>query len=130
MPFEVQGISHVDAEELKQMLENEREDALFIDVREPDEYASGHIPGVPLVPMGNIPYACESMDTKAEYVFICRSGSRSFNVAQYMRQRGFESVHNFAGGMLAWDGDVAFGMENVPETYDPASLKRKADQKK
>ena len=130
MPLKIEGVSHVDTKELKQMLEEKGEDILFIDVRGPEEYVNGHIPGVPLVPMGHIPHACESMDKKAEYVFICQGGIRSFHVAKYMQQCGFENVHNFAGGMQVWDGEIAYGLENVPASYDPASLKRKADRTK
>lgn len=125
MPFEKDGVSHVDEQELQQLLEEGKDDTFFIDVREPHEYAAGHIPGVPLVPMNTIPDQLQELDKDAEYVVICRSGGRSLNVAKYMLNQGFANVHNFDGGMLKWNGEFASGLEHVPEKADSKSLRRK-----
>ncbi|WP_055105669.1 rhodanese-like domain-containing protein [Paenibacillus ihumii] len=121
----IQGVSHIDTKELKDILQDSGNRTIIIDVREPEEYMQAHIPGIPLIPMGEIISYMDDLDPDREYVFVCRSGQRSFNVASYFQQRGFSSVHNYAGGMLGWDGEIATGLENVIEhPLDPKKLER------
>lgn len=110
MPQMIDGIQQFDAEELKKILEDPK-DLRIIDVREPEEYAAGHIPGIPLVPMNTIPAKLNELDSNQEYLFICRSGNRSQQVARFLKQQGFEHVSNFNGGMLSWKEPVKTGME-------------------
>lgn len=121
----IQGVSHIDTKELSDILQDPGNRTILIDVREPEEYIQAHIPGVPLIPMGEIIGYMDDLDPEREYVFICRSGQRSFNVAKYFQQNGFDAVHNYAGGMLDWDGEMATGLENVIEhPLDPKKLER------
>ncbi|WP_018750990.1 rhodanese-like domain-containing protein [Paenibacillus sanguinis] len=105
----IEGISHIDTKELHSLLQNPANTAVVIDVREPHEYQAAHIPGVPLIPMGEIPNRMEEFDRNQEYIFVCRSGSRSFEVARYFQALGFPRVHNYLGGMLNWDREVISG---------------------
>jgi rhodanese-related sulfurtransferase len=110
MPFIENGISHYDAEELLELVERNRDARItLIDVREPEEYIEGHIPGVRLIPMGKIPEMVDTLDPDQEYLFICRSGRRSSMVAHYLQKLGFKKVHNFYGGMLSWEGPLEYG---------------------
>lgn len=111
MSFEKDGIKQIDKDELKNMLKSSDSDSVIIDVREPDEYHEGHIPGVPLVPMQTIPNLVEGFSKDKEYIFVCRSGNRSQNVSLFLKEQGLNQVTNYDGGMLAWDGDVASGEE-------------------
>ncbi|MCL6518119.1 rhodanese-like domain-containing protein [Alicyclobacillus sp.] len=104
MPYEREGIVQYSADELKRILRDGT--ARVIDVRTEEEYANGHIPGVPLKPMQRVAEWMDELDPNEAYVFICRSGNRSQKVAQFLRQSGFDRVANFDGGMLAWDGDL------------------------
>lgn len=123
----IDGVPHVDAEELYDIVNNpEKRHIYVVDVREPEEYNAGHIPGVPLLPMGQIPELIEQFDKNAEYIFICRSGNRSLNVAKYFQMNGIQNVHNYAGGMLAWDKEIAEGPEHVVESFSMKGLERKA----
>lgn len=110
MAQEIEGVRQIDAAELKQLLED-NPGLIFIDVREPEEYTAGHIPGVPLIPMNTIPSRMAELDKDAPYVFICRSGNRSHQVSKYLQMNGFTNVTNFMGGMLSWKHDVKQGME-------------------
>ncbi|MDQ0258001.1 rhodanese-related sulfurtransferase [Evansella vedderi] len=112
MSYEKDGIKQIEVEELKELLKSNGEDKVFIDVREPEEYEAAHIPGVPLLPMNNIPFFLEGFKKDKEYVFICRSGNRSQNVSRYLKENGIEKVVNFDGGMLSWDGEKAAGPEH------------------
>lgn len=117
-------MSHIDTAELASILEDTNDRTIIIDVREPEEYNEAHIPGVPLIPMGEIPNYTNELDKSRAYVFVCRSGQRSFNVAKYFQQLGFREVHNYAGGMLDWDGEIASGPENIMQQFDPLKLER------
>ncbi|WP_416151300.1 rhodanese-like domain-containing protein [Salipaludibacillus sp. HK11] len=118
MSFENNGISQVDKKELEEILSLSNPNQVVIDVREPDEYHSAHIPNVPLVPMQTIPNLLEGFDKNKEYIFVCRSGNRSQNVSLFMKQQGFDKVVNFDGGMLDWDGETKQGPEKHIETID------------
>lgn len=72
-----------------------------LDVREPDEYADGHVPGAPLIPLGEIVERADEVPTDREVLVICRSGARSQRAAEALRARGIDAV-NVAGGTLAW----------------------------
>ncbi|MNJ40121.1 putative adenylyltransferase/sulfurtransferase MoeZ [compost metagenome] len=122
-----QGISHIDSDELYNLLQDDNATSLIIDVREPHEYEQAHIPGIPLIPMGNIPLYVDLLDKSQEYIFICRSGQRSFEVANYLQQHGFQQVHNFDGGMLSWMHETRSGLEHVITDLDgdASKLKRK-----
>ncbi|PYZ93556.1 sulfurtransferase [Salipaludibacillus keqinensis] len=122
MSFEHDGVNQVDKEELKKILAQSNPNQVVLDVREPDEYHSGHIPGVPLVPMHTIPNLLDGFDKEKEYIFICRSGNRSQNVSLFMKQQGFDQVTNYDGGMLAWDGDTKEGPEKQITTSDELKL--------
>lgn len=74
----------------------------LIDVREPDEFASGHVPGAVNVPLATVgDWALKQSKDKA-VVVICRSGKRSLNASQVLLDQGFQSVTNVEGGTMAW----------------------------
>lgn len=78
------------------------EELVLIDVREEDEVASGMIPGAQHIPMGQIPQQTEALPADKEIVFICRSGSRSQRVCEYLQQFGIRGT-NLSGGMIEWN---------------------------
>lgn len=121
----IEGVSHLDRDELADILSDESSNVIVLDVREIDEYTAGHIPGVPLIPMGQLPELIDQFDASREYVFVCRSGARSLKVAQFFQSAGFSNVHNYEGGMLAWDREFAQGEEHVIEAFSMDALKRK-----
>ncbi|GGG02202.1 rhodanese-like domain-containing protein [Paenibacillus aceti] len=120
----IAGISHIDSAELQLILQNPDNKTLIIDVREPGEYIAGHIPGIPLIPMNDIPDYVQELDADREYIFVCRSGGRSYEVARFLKHNGFEKVHNFYGGMLSWSYEVTEGPEKIIQQFDPALLER------
>lgn len=123
----IEGVSHIDAQKLKQIIDSPDHDAIIIDVREVEEYESGHIPGIPLIPMGDIPDVIDQFDRNREYIFVCRSGRRSLEVAKFLQHNDFEKVHNFLGGMLKWDGEIVFGQERVITEFSQEQLERKRE---
>lgn len=77
-------------------------DVLLLDVREADEYAGGHIPGITLIPMGEIPGRLSELPTDKPIIVTCRTGNRSGQVVEFLRGQGFTNVHNMDGGIVAW----------------------------
>lgn len=72
-----------------------------IDVREPDEYVEGHVPGAPLIPLGTVPDRVAEVPAEGEVLVICKSGGRSRKAAELLRAQGIDAV-NVAGGTMAW----------------------------
>jgi rhodanese-related sulfurtransferase len=90
--------------------------ALLLDVREPDEWQAGHAPGARHVPMADVPTT--SLPEAAEIVVICRSGSRSQKVAEFLAGKG-AVAQNLAGGMRAW---AASGLDVVTDEGEPGTV--------
>lgn len=70
------------------------EDAVVIDVRTADEYAAGHLDGAQLLDLnaGEFERAIPSLDPEVEYFVYCRSGNRSGQAVELLKQAGFENV--------------------------------------
>ncbi|HCB48235.1 MAG TPA: hypothetical protein DEP47_01615, partial [Chloroflexi bacterium] len=66
----------------------ERDDVYLLDVREQWEYDEGHIPGVTLLPMGEVPSRLDEIPTDKEVIVTCRTGNRSGQVTDFLRQNG------------------------------------------
>lgn len=81
------------------------EPPLVVDVREPDEFAEGHIPGCRLLSLGSLAQRMGELPTDRPLVLVCRSGARSAMATQALNQAGYDAA-NMAGGMLAWRGPV------------------------
>lgn len=94
----------ITTEELNEKLES-GEKLELVDVREDEEVAGGMIPGAKHIRMMDIPAKLDHFDKDKEYIFICRSGSRSANVCYYLEEQGYK-VRNMIGGMLDWRGKV------------------------
>jgi rhodanese-related sulfurtransferase len=77
-------------------------DAFLLDVREPDEWAAGHAPGAVHVPMMQIPHRMAEVPADGDVVVVCRVGSRSAQVVQYLAHNGWTNVRNLDGGLYAW----------------------------
>jgi len=87
-----------------------RDDVVLIDVREDSEYADGHIPGATLIPLDQIPDRLDEIPTDVTVVAVCRSGNRSGQATNFLREQGFDNVHNMQGGMKAW-GQAGYEIE-------------------
>ena len=77
----------------------------LIDVREADEFASGHLPGAINLPLSDFLERYEELDKDKPYYIICRSGARSAQACAFLEEEGYD-VTNVAGGTSAWLGDL------------------------
>ena len=98
-----QQISQVQAKEMM-----DTQEVIILDVREPDEFDAGHIPGAILLPVGTI-----TADTAAAVIpeldstvlVYCRSGNRSKTASQALVDLGYTKVYEF-GGINTWPYEV------------------------
>ena len=94
------------------------DDACFLDVREPDEWAAGHIPGAIHLPMAQLVERLHEVPSDQHVVAVCRSGARSAQVTAYLAQQQI-SIRNLAGGMQEW---AAAGRPMVSESGGPPQV--------
>ena len=98
--------------------------ALWVDVREIDEWEQGHLPGAVLVPRGNLESRIERIapDKSQPVVLYCAVGARSAFSAKSLTDLGYTDVHSLAGGIEDWKRD---GLEIVmPRTLSPEKRAR------
>jgi rhodanese-related sulfurtransferase/transcriptional regulator with XRE-family HTH domain len=75
-----------------------------VDVREPHEWATGHIPGARLVPLGQLRADPDGARLGAKVLFVCARGGRSQQAAELAVSRGVSDVYSLEGGTQAWRG--------------------------
>src|SRR5262245_2878570 len=91
----------VSVEELRTM--RERGDALvLVDVREPREWAISDLPDSVKIPLGTLPQSLDKLSKDDEIVVYCRTGGRSGNAVQFLKQQGYEKSKNLVGGINRW----------------------------
>ena len=103
---EKKGYQQISQEEAKEMMDSQ--EVLILDVREQDEYDSGHIPGAVLLPVGSITEesAAEVIPEKDATVLVyCRSGNRSKTAAKALAELGYTGIYEF-GGITTWPYEV------------------------
>lgn len=80
--------------------------AVLVDVRTPQEYRAGHIPGSRNVPLQDIGGAAARLGPRDTPLFLyCLSGARSAQAAGALRRMGYTNITNI-GGIAAWKGSV------------------------
>lgn len=92
----------IEVTELKAKLDA-GEEFLFLDVREPFEYAEFNL-GAKLIPLGNLPGALNELEAyrDKEIIIHCRSGARSGTAKNMLAELGYKNVRNVLGGVLEW----------------------------
>jgi hydroxyacylglutathione hydrolase len=99
-------------------------EACLLDVREPEEYAHGHVLGALNLPQANLATQLGEVPRDRPVYLICQGGFRSLRAAQFLRQQGFEDVVSVKGGTEAWraagrslaQGDAGNAPPRVVET--------------
>ncbi|MCC7104254.1 MAG: MBL fold metallo-hydrolase [Chloroflexi bacterium] len=80
----------------------EHPDAVILDVREPHEYAAGHLPGALSVPQADLALRLDEVPPDGEVLVVCASGGRSQRAAEFMSAVGYPRITNLAGGTNGW----------------------------
>jgi rhodanese-related sulfurtransferase len=97
-----QQIEQVTPEQVRDMQARD-ERAVYLDVREPNEWNLGRLPHAIHLPRGNLESKVEGIiDRKQKVVIYCARGNRSALAALTMKQMGYEDVASMARGFLGW----------------------------
>jgi sulfur-carrier protein adenylyltransferase/sulfurtransferase len=115
-------IDEVDPSEVNGLL---NDGVAIIDVRETDEYATGHLPGAKHVPRGHLESRIEGAapDRSQRVILYCASGNRSALAAHTLAaELGYEHVESMTGGITLWK-DRGYQVE-VPRSFTPEQRER------
>lgn len=93
----------VSAAELNEKLKNGKR-PLVVDVRQPEEFRTGHIVGAKLIPMGELSRRVSELPKDKEIAVICATGSRSRSATKMLLRAGYNAI-NVKGGMMSWSGN-------------------------
>ena len=104
-------IDEITVKELKYKLDN-KENFELIDVREPVELEICRIEGSINIQMIDIISEEKKLDINKEYVFHCRSGHRSYDVVEFLKNTGYKNVKNLKGGILEWIREIDPSMQS------------------
>ena len=96
----------ISMDEAVKMMKDEKDD-IILDVRRPDEYAEGHIPGAINIPNEEIGTAeIAELPDKSQLILVyCRSGRRSKEASEKLVKLGYTNIVEF-GGILDWKGEI------------------------
>lgn len=80
--------------------------AQLIDVREPDEYAAGHILGARNIPLTQLRFRMKELRKDQPIYLYCQNGIRSGRAAQMLYRKGYRDLYHLKGGFKMWTGKV------------------------
>jgi rhodanese-related sulfurtransferase len=110
--FVSQQLSANNGIDAKQAQGMTQQGALLLDVRQPEEFASIRAPDAKLIPLGELPSRLQEISAYKDkpVVVMCRSGRRSAQAVELLKEAGYSNVSNLAGGIQGWEKD---GLEVV-----------------
>lgn len=99
MPY-YQTISYASAWQLM----HTRYGCRILDVRDPDEFASGHIPGSINIPLHSVPHRAPNLlpNRRLPLIVCCGTGARSLPAVQVLSVMGYRNLYNLHGGLNGW----------------------------
>jgi monothiol glutaredoxin len=96
------NVPEIDVTQAKTILE--AKSAVFVDVRQPADFAAGHVPGAEWFGETKIAEFTASADKARETIVYCYKGRSSLGVTEFLLTSGFSNVKSMSGGFEAWDG--------------------------
>lgn len=95
--------SEIDSEEYREQFESgDSGEYQLIDVREPDEFAAGHIPGTTNIPLSEFQDRVDEISEDSPIVLVCATGGRSGRAATFLASMGYENIYNHSDGTKGW----------------------------
>lgn len=85
----------------------------LLDVRQPKEYESEHLPGAKLIPLPDLGQRLAELNAEIPTIVYCAIGGRSRIAAQMLASKGFKEIYNLSGGIKAWASKKAIGKEEL-----------------
>lgn len=90
----------IDIDTAKQMIL--RGDVQIVDVRQPEEFAQGHVPGALLIPMNTVMSQIDKIAEDKDVILVCGVGQRSAVAAEMAAAMGRTRLYNLEGGTEEW----------------------------
>jgi len=112
---DLERVPQLDVEQLRKAID--AQNVQVIDVRGPDEWRHGHLPGAVHIPLAALPDRVGELNGSAPIVLQCRGGGRSSIATSFLQAHGFANVTNLVGGFTGW---VESGFE-VEHEASPSS---------
>jgi len=107
-------VKSVNSEEAKNFMAGHAEGTYtLLDVRQPGEYETEHIPGAKLIPLPGLKDGLSQLDKHKPVIAYCAIGGRSLAAAQLLSGLGFKEIYNLKGGIKAWQGSKAIGPQEL-----------------
>jgi len=103
---ELRRVRNISATQLAQALATGAPSISLIDVREPAEFATGHLPRAINIPLAQLADHSARLLSRQTVVFMCRSGARSLKACALARRAGVGEPLQLEGGLLAWKAAV------------------------
>ena len=97
---EPEQVPQLDSSQLHEVLG--RENIQVVDVRAPDEWSRGHLPGAIHIPLAALPERLGELDPSKPIVLHCKGGGRSSIATSFLQSKGLRGVSNLAGGYEGW----------------------------
>jgi len=119
------GLEHVSQLDPRDLGKVAGKDGLqVVDVRSPEEWSGGHLPGAIHIPLAQLPDRIGELDVSAPIVVHCRGGGRSSIATSFLKSQGVSAISNLAGGFDAW---VAQGLDvESAKPAKPATARKSA----
>lgn len=103
--------NEISSSELNQKLQK-GDDFYIIDLRDPEDYKSDHIPNSILIPLAELEEHLDDFDPSAEFVIHCKMGGKSIQVVDSMKEKGFQNVKVLSGGIHSWNMEKEKGVNH------------------
>jgi hydroxyacylglutathione hydrolase len=114
-------VRQVNAADLRDTAKHDR--VQVVDVRGPDEWRRGHLPGAIHIPLASLPERFNELDAAQPIILQCKGGGRSSIATSFLQARGISNVANLAGGYEGW---VKSGFEVERDNAKPDSAPPKS----
>lgn len=103
-PFPAEAHSSVSANRFKAIIDSNTPGTVILDIRTPEEYASGHIKGAVNIDFYQPDFRSKlaNLDKALTYLIYCRSGNRTSVAMSLMEKYGFKRVVNLENGIIEW----------------------------
>ncbi|MBM3947065.1 MAG: rhodanese-like domain-containing protein [SAR202 cluster bacterium] len=100
-PKIVEPFGRISVDEAKQRLDR-GDNCVVIDVRKPNEFQAGHVPGAKLIPVDDVLKRYQEIPRDKDVLFVCGVGQRSALACEYAAALGLTRIFNIEGGTEAW----------------------------
>jgi len=123
-----QKVKSISPDEVREVIKNKgAHEYCLLDVRQPGEYEQGHLPGAKLIPLSELQFNLDKLQSDRMIIVYCRSGNRSRSAVGILNGAGVDDVFNMERGILGYRGTQAAGPPEAgvfcfPENMAPEQL--------